>query len=157
MPCGRLVCLTIGVLFLGAASASTQSSAENPLQGPSSLSCVFSLQTSGSWVDGEPSAAVKQAGRLELQFVDIDTAGGTAEVVGVSSNHIVAQLSGWNLHFLDIRPAGSLTITTVFGQESRDGKLKAVHSRTDYLPVSIPGFSAQPDAFQYYGECEIGQ
>ena len=40
MPCGRLVCLTIGVLFLGAASASTQSSAENPLQGPSSLSCV---------------------------------------------------------------------------------------------------------------------
>ena len=112
-----------------------------PAPRPSSLSCVFSLQTSGSWVDGEPSAAVKQAGRLELQFVDIDTAGGTAEVVGVSSNHIVAQLSGWNLHFLDIRPAGSLTITTVFGQESRDGKLKAVHSRTDYLPVSIPGFS----------------
>ena len=157
MPCGRLVCLTVAALFLGAADAPAQGSTDNPLREITSLSCTFSLQASGSWVDGEPSAAVKQAGVLSLRFIDIDTAESTAEVVGVSSNDIVVQLSGWNLHFLDIRPAGSLSITTVFGQESRDGKLKAVHSRTDYLPVSIPGFAAQPDAFQYYGECEIGQ
>jgi hypothetical protein len=58
---------------------------------------------------------------------------------------------------MDIRPEGSLTITTVFSQESRNRKLKAVYTRTDYLPISMPGFASQPEVSQQYGECEAGR
>ena len=47
-----------------------------------------------------------------------------------------------NLHVLDVRPDGALTVTTVFAQESREGRLKAVHSRI-------------PDSSQYYGDCSF--
>jgi hypothetical protein len=79
-------------------------------------------------------------------------------MVGVSSGqHVTASLSGSNLHIMDLRSSGSLTITTVFGQETKDGKLKAVHTRTDYLQMSLPGFLSEPEVAQYYGDCEIVQ
>ena len=128
----------------------------NPLSAIKRLKCDFPVLSSGTWENGEPNAQVRKSGVLSFQFAEVDTTESTANVIGLSSqSHIVAQLSGWNLHFLDIRPTGSLTITTVFAQESRDKKYKAVHTRTDYLPVSIPGFVAKPDVFQYYGECEV--
>ena len=52
---------------------------------------------------------------------------------------------------------GSVNITTVFSQEARDKKMKAVHSRHDYLQMSLPGFVSEPTVSQYYGECETGQ
>jgi hypothetical protein len=42
----------------------------------------------------------------------------------------------------------------VFARESRDGKLKAVHSRSSFVPAGAQDTSAEPDAQQYYGECE---
>jgi hypothetical protein len=57
---------------------------------------------------------------------------------------------------MDIRPAGGLNITSVFQQVSRDQKLKAVYTRVDYLPISLPGYITQPEVSQHYGECEVG-
>ena len=140
------------------AAQAAQTTPANPLAAVKGLKCSFPILTSATWESGEPTPQVKKGGLLSFQLTEIDTQESTANVVGLSSmGHIVAQLSGWNLHFLDIRPTGSLTITTVFAQESREKKLKAVHTRTDYLPVSIPGFVAKPDVFQYYGECEVVQ
>lgn len=138
------------------ATTDKSAAAANPLTSVRALKCTFPVSAAGTWENGEATAQVRRTGILTFQFNEIDTQESTANVAGLtSSSHIVAQLSGWNLHFLDIRPTGSLAITTVFGQESREKKLKAVHTRTDYLPVSIPGFVARPDVFQYYGDCEV--
>jgi hypothetical protein len=114
------------------------------------------MSVAASWQNGEPQAQVKKAATLTFQIDEIDVQEATARFVPLASEpqHIVARLSGANLYFLDIRPTGSLSITTVFGQQSRGGKLKAVYMRTDFLVVSIPGFVAAPEASQYYGECE---
>jgi hypothetical protein len=130
----------------------------NPFETVKSLKCTFVVATHGSWKMGAPEAAIKAGGTLTMEFIDIDTAESTAMMKGVAStNDIVAQLRGWNLHFLDMRSTGGLMVTTVFGQESKDGKLKAAYTRADYLPVEIPGFASSPEISQHYGECEIGQ
>jgi hypothetical protein len=152
--------LWVAALLMVAAAppGRAQTSVPNPLPTVKRLKCDFQVSSAAIWENGEPTAQIRKSGVLSIQFTEIDTMESTANAVGLASTgHIVAQLSGWNLHFLDIRPTGSLTVTTVFAQESRDKKLKAVHTRTDYLPVAIPGFVARPDVFQYYGECEILQ
>ncbi len=53
-----------------------------------------------------------------------------------------------------ISNTGVFEVTTVFSQETRDGKFKAVHAIHDYLPVAIPGFAAEPEVSQHYGECQ---
>ena len=65
------------------------------------------------------------------------------------------QVYGWNIHFLEAGASGRMAITTVFAQTSTGNKLKAVHSRTDYLPIDLPGFKSQPEVAQFYGDCEI--
>jgi hypothetical protein len=99
---------------------------------------------------------VSSEGVLSLQIVDIDTEDGSARIQGATGtdSHVVARLSDQSLHFMETDVTGSLLVTTVFAHESRPGKLKAVHSRTSFLPVELPGFSAEPSASQYYGECE---
>jgi hypothetical protein len=49
---------------------------------------------------------------------------------------------------------GTLTITTVFSGEAGAKKFRAVHSRHDYLPMSLPGYVSEPSVSQNYGECE---
>ena len=50
--------------------------------------------------------------------------------------------------------AGSLTMITVLSQKGPKGTLRAVRSRHDYLQMAIPGFVAEPNVSQHYGECE---
>jgi hypothetical protein len=148
-----------GVLGFVAGVSSTvhaQNSAPNVLTGIKNLKCSFSISASGSWVNGEAQAAIKKGPLTTFEYREIDTTESTANVVGLaSSGHVVAQLFGANLHFLEMRSTGSLMLTTVFTQESRDKKLKAVYTRADYLPLSIPGFANAPEVSQHYGECEI--
>jgi hypothetical protein len=49
---------------------------------------------------------------------------------------------------------GGLAVTSVFARESRDGKLKAMHSRSSFVPASVKDDSTEPEAQQYYGDCE---
>lgn len=132
--------------------------AANPLASVQSLTCSFPISTTAAWEKGEPQARLRTGLVLTFQYVDIDTAVSTARVVGLATEHnIVVQLSGANLHFLEIRSNGGLMLTTVFNQESRDKKLKAVHTRADYQPIDIPGFVTPPAVSQHYGECEIAK
>jgi hypothetical protein len=60
------------------------------------------------------------------------------------------------LHFVQIFVDGPLYTTTIFPNETRAGKLQAVHTRHEFTPgMSLPGFTWQPE--QYYGECEVHQ
>jgi hypothetical protein len=125
-----------------------------------SLSCTFPVSVAGSWdkTTGEAAVNVRKSAILTFKFDQIDVSESSARFVGPTAapEHIVAQLSGANLHFMDIRPAGTLAITSVFQQVSRDQKLKAVYTRVDYLPISLPGYVTAPEVSQHYGECEVG-
>ena len=158
--------LTLGLTLAGAHTSHAQRRgrdgrggvpAPNPVLALArSLKCSFLTSAAATWQAGEPRVQVKNASDpFVLTLTDIDAQEGTAQAAGLGAlAHVTVKLAGANLHFLDIRPAGSLAITTVFSQESRNGRLKAVHSRTDYL--GMPGFPAEPTMSQYYGDCEVG-
>lgn len=140
------------------ATGAGQAQTPNPLAAIRALKCTFPISASGTWKEGQPTALIKNGPVMAFQYTDIDTAESTANVVGLSSSgHVVAQLFGANLHFLEMRSTGSLMLTTVFSQETGPRKLKAVYTRADYLPISIPGFTNTPEVSQHYGECEIAQ
>jgi len=145
-----LVCL---LLFLPAPQALAQRSVEYRLAKVKSLKCAFSLYATGTWKEAEPQAELKPV-KLALQFNDIDTDEGTAQAIGMfGPTHMIARLAVWSLHFMEISSSGTLNITTIFDKETRNGRLKAVHTRHEYTDVSLPGFTSRPE--QYYGDCEI--
>jgi hypothetical protein len=148
----------LALVFMARAGGPSGQGAEtNALGKIKSLKCVFPVYASGSWKNGEPQAQAKM-GQLSIQIDSIDVQDGSARFVGAGeSSHVIAQLSGWSLHFLETGNTGGVNITTVFSQEARDKKMKAVHSRHDYLQMSLPGFVSEPTVSQYYGECETGQ
>jgi len=143
------------VFLAGSGAPAGQGAQSNELANVKALKCVFPVYASGSWKNGVPLAQAKN-GQLSIQIESIDVADGSARFVGTGeSAHINVQLSGWSLHFLETGNTGSVNITTVFSQEARDKKMKAVHSRHDYLQMSLPGFVSEPTVSQYYGECEV--
>jgi len=150
--------LTSGLLALGCGVAArsdglAQDASKSRLSNVKGLKCAFALYSAATWNNGEARADIKPAS-LSVSFDEIDADNGTARAVGAfGPTDIVVKLSMWNLHFLDIRSEGSLYVTTVFDRESRNGKLKAVHTRHEYTDVSVPGFTSKPE--QYYGECEV--
>jgi hypothetical protein len=127
------------------------------LEAVTSLTCSFPSSTAAIWKNGEPQVVVQKPGDLfTLSIIDIDVQEGTAQAIGLGAPaHITVKLVGANLHFLDIRPTGALAITTVFSEESHDRRLKAVHSRSDYVGSAMPG-SGPPAVSQYYGDCKVG-
>jgi hypothetical protein len=139
------------------ASAQQRGDAPNPLAAVKGLKCTFLTSVSTKWQDGVPLAQIRKAGALlTLTIQDIDPAEGSATIVGANGESFVTvKLTGANLHFIDMRPSGAVTLTTVFSQESKDKKLKAVHTRTDFLQMNLPGFVSEPEVAQYYGDCDI--
>ncbi len=139
--------------------AAGQSFSSDQLASIRRMRCIFPVATIGGWDGGQAQAQVRTGGVLSLQIDAIDSQDGSARVAGVGAtdSHVVARLSERSLHFLETDVTGGLSVTTVFAEQSREGKLKAVHSRTSYLPVDLPGFSAEPSVSQYYGECEIAR
>ena len=117
-----------------------------------SLKCTFPVLATGTWNAGEPLASTKTA-KLAVAFTSIDTEQGTADAVGGSGkSHITVRVIGNYLNLMQMDPYGALYVTTVFNTETRVGKLQAVHTRHEYTPVTVPGFTSRPE--QYYGECE---
>jgi hypothetical protein len=133
-----------------------QSTDKNPLASIKSLKCRFPVYSVGSWKNGEPKAEVRQAQEFSFDIDEIDADGGTARVTGTSGpTHVIALLTISSLHFMERTVTGTLTITTVFSSESPARKFRAVHSRHDYLPMSLPGYVSEPSVSQNYGECEV--
>jgi hypothetical protein len=136
-------------------TAGAQSSLSPVLANAKSVTCVFPLYAVGTWEKGEPKAELKKAS-LSVAFDEINTEDGTARLNGPYGDlHIIAKLSIWSLHLLEMSGEGVLRITTVFDKQNSPGKFKAVHARHEYTDVSLPGFTSRPE--QYYGECELGR
>ncbi len=139
-------------------SLHAQGPGQNSLADVKALKCAFTLMATGTWQKDAPSAEVTAA-KLSMDFDAIDTQDGTANVVDVSSAsagapHITVRLLGDNLHFLAMNTSGSVYVTTVFAdKESRSsGRFKAVHSRHEFTPVRLTGWTSRPE--QYYGYCQ---
>jgi hypothetical protein len=126
-----------------------------PLVGIKTLSCSFPTMATGTWTKGTAEASVKPA-KLSLGFSAIDTDDGTADAVGSTFKaHVTVRLVGNYLTFLQSDAYGAIYVTTVFATETRPGRLQAVHTRHEYTPVTVPGFTSRPE--QYYGECEAAR
>jgi hypothetical protein len=140
-----------GLLCLAATAGAQRPPAR--LETVKALTCAFPVVATGSWKQGEPQGDVKTAKR-SVRFDVINTDEGTARS-SESFGHfeIIVRLAGEALHFVQSFKDGPLYITTVFNVESRDGKLKAVHTRHELTAVVLAGFTSSPE--QYYGECEV--
>ena len=153
-PFWRHLPLTLG----GAHRALAQSTEKNPLALVKSLKCTFPVYAVGSWKNGAAQAQIKQAEQFSLSIDEIDTDSGSGRVNGTSGPvEVTALLTVSSLHFMERSVTGTLNITTVFVSEAGAKKFRAVHSRHDYLPMSIPGFVSEPTVSQNYGTCEAGQ
>ena len=121
------------------------------------MTCTFPASTRVAWAKdgGAPTATVRGGAALTVKVQEIDSDVGTAVITAPTQADASVQVYGWNLHVLEPSRTGRMLMLTVFGRESSAGKLKAAYTRTDYLPVDLPGFVSEPEASQYYGECEV--
>jgi hypothetical protein len=147
-----------GALWL-AASGSLPLAAQSPvtdrLAAAKALKCAFPVMAVGAWNGAAAAGEIKPAS-LNFDFVEIDPDEGTARIVGpFGPSDIVVRLSSGTLHFMQSFREGPLYATSVFAYEVAPGRLRAVHTRHEYTPVSLPGFTSRPE--QYYGTCEISR
>jgi len=145
-----LVILWMLVLLAGLPAAQGAEK-KNPLAGITMLKCSFPVAVSGAWKDWAPKADMQTGPPLTLVIDEIDIDGGTARI---GTTHTTALLTPNSVHFMERTMAGSLTMITVLSQKGPKGTLRAVRSRHDYLQMAIPGFVAEPNVSQHYGECE---
>lgn len=156
---GPIWVLMLGLIGIFARPASAQIKLEDAQR----LKCVFPIFASGNWTKGDATADIKPA-ELTLLFDSINTEEGTAQVAVVESPraprnfgfapaHIIARQSLASLHLMQVGDAGPLYVTTVFDSPSRPGKLKAVHTRHEFIGMQMPLYTSRPE--QYYGECEV--
>ena len=122
-----------------------------------SLSCTFSVMTTGTWEAGTPAAKTAGA-KLTFSFTNINVDEGTADAASTlgasASSLIVVRYSNDYLHLMQMKGAGPLYVTTVIAKETKDGRLMAVHTRHEYTQISLPGFTSRPE--MYVGDCALG-
>lgn len=117
------------------------------------LTCTFPVAAGGTWPDGQPKAEVTKVDTFTLRFFQVEPSEATANAVGLGdTSEVIVRLVGDNLHFLDVRPNGAMALTTVFDQVTNDGRLKAVHSRSDFV-TARDGAGPPPQVSQWYGDC----
>jgi hypothetical protein len=127
----------------------------NPLARVKSLTCTFSVSSTGNWKSGEPKGELKTE-MLSVELDSIDPEEGTARLTGAEPTFMTALLAANSLHFMERSLQGNLTVITVFSEPNPKGRYRAVRSRHNYLKMAIPGFVAEPTVSQQYGECEAG-
>jgi hypothetical protein len=151
------VALVAFALVASGAGLWAQSLREGDLANIKALKCTFPTSTLVVWKDGVPEPRIRTNSLLTVEITEIDAADGSA-VVGAGSNgnrDVNVQVYGWNMHFLETSRSGRIAVTTIFAQYSTGNRLKAVHSRTDYLPIDLPNFKSEPEVAQFYGDCEV--
>lgn len=125
------------------------------LEGASRLDCTFSTLAMGDWDDPATTVEVTPS-EFELSFFDIDVEEGTAEAEGqFGSSYIVLRYQSGYLHLMQMLGAGPLRLTTVLAQELEDGRFMAIHTRHEYSPTILPGFTSRPE--MYVGGCIVGR
>jgi hypothetical protein len=122
------------------------------------LRCRFPIVALGAWSSGMAIVPrIKTDVILSFNLYAIDAQGGSAHLVGgptAPDVFVVAQSSAWGMHFIENESTGTISLTSVFMPPGPGGKFRAVHARSSYLPVALPGSISDPSIAQYSGECE---
>jgi hypothetical protein len=149
-----LALLTIISMAAGVASSSARAQSrdlERRLGAATTLECSFDTLATGDWANGTPSATVTTT-ELTAKFFDINIDEGTAEAESkFGASFIVVRFAHGYLHIMQMSDAGPLYLTTVYARESSPGRLLAIHTRHEYLPTRLPGFTSRPE--MYIGTC----
>jgi glucose/arabinose dehydrogenase len=139
---------------VGAQGAAQSAALEKRLVGAKTLSCAFTTLATGNWTGAKPTATVTEA-KLEVKFTAIDIDEGTAEADGgFGASFISVRYSHGYLHFMQMSDAGPLYITTVLATPTANNRLKAMHTRHEWSPAVVPGFTSRPEL--YVGDCAVG-
>jgi hypothetical protein len=146
------------VLALSAANPGlgAQTLREGELANIKALKCTFPVSTVVMWKDGVPEPRVRTTEPLAIEINEIDAADGSAIVGPADTGNpdVSVQVYGWNIHFLEVSRGGRIGVTTVFAQISTGDRLKATHTRTDYVDSSQPTVKSEPEVAMFYGDCE---
>jgi hypothetical protein len=117
------------------------------------LTCSFSVLATGTWESNEPKASVTPA-TLEIAFSNILVDEGTADAdTAFGASFISVRYTQGYLHLMQMSDAGPLYVTTVLARDAGEGKLLAVHTRLEYSPTVVPGFTSRPE--MYVGSCAL--
>jgi hypothetical protein len=57
------------------------------------------------------------------------------------------------LHLMQMSDAGPLYITTVLATPTANNRFKAMHTRHEWSPALVPGFTSRPEL--YVGDCAV--
>jgi hypothetical protein len=133
------------------AQTMAQKALEKKLLAAKVLKCKFSTVSTGDW-EGDKTKITVAPSKLEIAFSSIDVDEGTAEADGGYGNaFIIVKYAGGYLHFLQIADTGPLYVTTVLATEATPGHFKAIHTRHEFVPTKMEGFTSRPET--YVGEC----
>ncbi len=154
----RILAIALGGLavwaVLQSTSVSAQSGLDRRLAAAKKLDCSFSTFAIGNWDKNTPSLTVKPV-ELKAAFTNINVDEGTAEAeTAYGASFISVRYAQGYLHIMQMSDAGPLYLTTVFARAAGEGRLMAVHTRMEYSPTVIPGFTSRPEI--YLGTCSIG-
>src|SRR5688500_9268131 len=134
-------------------AASGQGGLDRRLAAAKRIECSFSVIATGTWDKNVPAIGVKPA-ELKANFFDINVDEGTAEAESeFGASFISVRYETGYLHIMQMSDAGPLYLTTVLARAAGEGKLMAVHTRLEYSPTIIPGFTSRPE--MYVGSCSI--
>jgi hypothetical protein len=134
-------------------SAFGQGGLDRRLAAAKRIECSFSALGTGTWDKNVPAITVTPV-ELKANFFDINIDEGTAEAESAyGASFISVRYESGYLHIMQMSDAGPLYLTTVFARAAGEGKLMAVHTRMEYSPTIIPGFTSRPE--MYMGTCSI--
>jgi hypothetical protein len=151
-----LMIVLAGLAVLTAAqppAAWSQGGLDRRLAAAKRLECTFSVLGTGTWDKNVPAIKVTPA-EIKANFFDINIDEGTAEAESAyGKSFISVRYESGYLHIMQMSDAGPLYVTTVLARAAGEGKLMAVHTRIEYSPTIIPGFTSRPE--MYLGTCTI--
>ena len=149
--------LVIALATLGTRSsegAAAPQTVYERLNAATSLECRFTTVAASSWENGVPKTEVLPK-ELKLTFANVNVDEGTADANSQFGDFYVAvRFSNGYLHLMQMFSSGPLYTTTVMARETTDGRMMAIHTRHEYTPATVPGFTSRPET--YFGDCAIG-
>jgi hypothetical protein len=148
------VLVAIATLTIGRSEGATASlTLYERLGAATALECRFTTVAAGSWENGVPKSEVMPI-ELKLTFANINVDEGTADANSQFGDFYVAvRFSTGYLHLMQMFSSGPLYTTTVMSRETTDGRMMAIHTRHEYTPATVPGFTSRPET--YLGDCAV--
>jgi hypothetical protein len=148
-----VVAAAAAALLQAGQSGAQSASLEKRLAATKKLDCAFNTVATGNW-DGANTSVAATPAKLELKYDKIDVDEGTAEAdAGFGAALIIVRYSHGYLHLMMMSDAGPLHLTTVLATATVNGRFKAMHTRHEWSPAVVPGFTSRPEL--YMGDCAV--